>query len=90
MIKDVVVVGAGYWGKNLIRNFQQLAALYGICESDPAVLRSYVQADPTLTGRQAMYRVDVPGGMLALTWSPEGHVYLTGPAVIVARGTTSL
>ncbi len=47
-------------------------------------------ADPTVTGRQAMYRVDVPGGMLALTWSPEGHVYLTGPAVIVARGTTSL
>jgi len=28
--------------------------------------------------------------MLALTWSPEGHVYLTGPAGIVARGTTSL
>jgi len=47
-------------------------------------------ADPTVTGRQAMYRVDVPGGMLALTWSPEGHVYLTGPAVLVARGTTAL
>jgi diaminopimelate epimerase len=47
-------------------------------------------ADPTATGRQAMYRVDVPGGMLAVTWSPEGHVYLTGPAVFVARGTTSL
>jgi diaminopimelate epimerase len=47
-------------------------------------------ADPTVTGEQAMYRVDVPGGMLAVTWSPEGHVYLTGPAVFVARGTTSL
>jgi diaminopimelate epimerase len=47
-------------------------------------------ADPTITGEQAMYRVDVPGGMLAVTWSPEGHVYLTGPAVFVARGTTSL
>ena len=47
-------------------------------------------ADPTVTGREAMYRVDVPGGMLAVTWSPEGHVYLTGPAVVVARGTTSL
>ena len=47
-------------------------------------------ADPSVTGRQAMYRVDVPGGMLAVTWSPEGHVYLTGPAVVVARGTTSL
>jgi diaminopimelate epimerase len=47
-------------------------------------------ADPTVTGEQAMYGVDVPGGMLAVTWSPEGHVYLTGPAVFVARGTTSL
>jgi diaminopimelate epimerase len=47
-------------------------------------------ADPRVTGLQAMYRVDVPGGMLAVTWSPEGHVYLTGPAVVVARGTTSL
>ena len=47
-------------------------------------------ADPTVTGRQAMYRVDVPGGMLAVSWSPEGHVYLTGPAVVVARGTTTL
>ena len=47
-------------------------------------------ADPSVTGRQAMYRVDVPGGMLAVTWSPEGHVYLTGPAIVVARGTTSL
>ena len=47
-------------------------------------------ADPSVTGEQAMYRVDVPGGMLAVTWSPEGHVYLTGPAVFVARGTTSL
>ncbi len=47
-------------------------------------------ADPSVTGRQAMYRVDVPGGMLAVTWSPQGHVYLTGPAVVVARGTTNL
>ena len=47
-------------------------------------------ADPAVTGRQAMYRVDVPGGMLAVTWTAEGHVYLTGPAVVVARGTTDL
>ena len=47
-------------------------------------------ADPTVTGEQAMYRVDVPGGMLAVTWSPAGHVYLSGPAVFVARGTTTL
>jgi diaminopimelate epimerase len=47
-------------------------------------------ADPAVTGEQARYRVDVPGGMLAVTWSPHGHVSLTGPAVFVARGTTAL
>jgi diaminopimelate epimerase len=40
--------------------------------------------------RPATYRVDVPGGTLTLTWTSDGHVLLTGPAVIVARGTTSL
>jgi diaminopimelate epimerase len=32
------------------------------------------------------YRVDVPGGRLEVTWTEEGRVVLTGPAVIVARG----
>ena len=34
MVK-VAVVGAGYWGKNLLRNFSELGALYAICENDP-------------------------------------------------------
>jgi diaminopimelate epimerase len=32
------------------------------------------------------YRVDVPGGRLEVTWTEEGRVVLTGPAVLVARG----
>src|SRR5208337_953766 len=28
------VIGAGYWGKNLLRNFEQLGALYAICDQD--------------------------------------------------------
>ena len=40
--------------------------------------------------RPATYRVDVPGGTLAVTWTADDHVLLTGPAVVVARGTTSL
>ena len=34
MIK-IAVVGAGYWGKNLLRIFNELGALYAICESNP-------------------------------------------------------
>ena len=36
------------------------------------------------------YRVDVPGGTLAVTWTATDRALLTGPAVIVARGTTTL
>src|SRR6185503_16643907 len=36
------------------------------------------------------YRVDVPGGRLTVTWTADDRVLLTGPAVVVARGTTSL
>jgi diaminopimelate epimerase len=36
------------------------------------------------------YRVDVPGGELTVTWTADDRILLTGPAVVVARGTTSL
>jgi diaminopimelate epimerase len=36
------------------------------------------------------YRVDVPGGTLTVTWTADDRLLLTGPAVIVARGTTDL
>ena len=39
MIK-VVVVGSGYWGKNLVRNFHALGALAAICDKDKAVLQT--------------------------------------------------
>ena len=37
--------------------------------------------------RAATYVVDVPGGRLRVTERPDGHVELTGPAVLVAAGT---
>ena len=32
---NVAVIGFGYWGKNLIRNFHEIGALRVICDSDP-------------------------------------------------------
>lgn len=32
----LAVAGAGYWGKNLVRNFHQLGALAAVCEPSPA------------------------------------------------------
>jgi UDP-2-acetamido-3-amino-2,3-dideoxy-glucuronate N-acetyltransferase len=35
MSKQIAVVGTGYWGKNLVRNFHQLGALAALCDSSP-------------------------------------------------------
>ena len=32
----VAVIGCGYWGKNLVRNFQQIGALAMVCDPTPA------------------------------------------------------
>ncbi len=33
---NVAVVGTGYWGKNLLRNFNDLGVLYAFCEAEDA------------------------------------------------------
>ena len=55
----------------------------GVCAVAVAV------ADADGAGRPATYRVDVPGGRLEVTWREDGHMVLTGPAVVVARGEMS-
>ena len=41
----------------------------------------------TGTPRDTPYAVTVPGGELTVTWRTDGHVVLTGPAVLLAEGT---
>jgi UDP-2-acetamido-3-amino-2,3-dideoxy-glucuronate N-acetyltransferase len=36
----VAVVGVGYWGKNLVRNFHELGALAALCDAGPAAEES--------------------------------------------------
>lgn len=36
------------------------------------------------------FRVDVAGGTLIVTWTPANRILMTGPALVVAEGTTDL
>lgn len=38
MEKFVGLVGAEYWGKNILRNLYDLKVLHTVCESNPQVL----------------------------------------------------
>lgn len=42
----VAVVGCGYWGKNLVRNFAQLDALSAICDNNEKLLQAQAQLYP--------------------------------------------
>jgi UDP-2-acetamido-3-amino-2,3-dideoxy-glucuronate N-acetyltransferase len=37
---DVAVVGVGYWGKNLVRNFHQLGSLTALCDERESIMQS--------------------------------------------------
>ena len=37
----LAVIGAGYWGKNLIRNFDALGALAAICDLNPETIKEF-------------------------------------------------
>ena len=64
-LKNIAVIGAGYWGRNLVRNFHELGVLKTICDGAQTVrdemARTYpeaavtaavtdVLADPAVTG----------------------------------------
>lgn len=40
----VALVGCGYWGKNLVRNFGQIGALGAICDENAAALKKHAGA----------------------------------------------
>ncbi len=53
MVK-IAVVGSGYWGKNLVRNFHDLGVLSAICDKDPYVLTKFQEIYPEVTTLQSL------------------------------------
>jgi UDP-2-acetamido-3-amino-2,3-dideoxy-glucuronate N-acetyltransferase len=48
MKKNIAVVGCGYWGKNLVRNFHDLGVLYAACDSAEEKLDFFKDKYPDL------------------------------------------
>ena len=45
----IALIGAGYWGKNLVRNFHQLAILKTICDQSSAIRQKMAKDYPDTT-----------------------------------------
>jgi UDP-2-acetamido-3-amino-2,3-dideoxy-glucuronate N-acetyltransferase len=46
---NVAVVGVGYWGKNLVRNFSELGALGALCDTEASVETNHKSKYPDVT-----------------------------------------
>lgn len=68
-IPGVAVIGCGYWGKNLVRNFQQLGALRAVCDTTETGRTTARQLAPGVDLHESvetvLARPDVAGVALA-------------------------
>lgn len=86
MATKVGVVGCGYWGKNLVRNFQRLGALGAVCEAHPAGRATASELAPGVPLHEDFQRLlesDVQGVVLATP--AETHYGLAKRALLAGK-----
>jgi len=80
----VAVIGSGYWGKNLIRNFHHIGALKLICDKNDTVLQNfkkqYPKVDICLAFTDVLGRDDIKGVVIATP--AETHFNLARAALL--------
>lgn len=80
-MKSIAVIGCGYWGKNLVRNFQELNALSVVCdvtESGRQLARTLTAAEVT-SDLATVFASDVRGVVIATP--AETHFNLVATAL---------
>ncbi len=86
-VPAIAVIGSGYWGKNLVRNFHQLGALKLICDKNETVLdnfkEQYPDVDTCLALTDVLRRKDVRGVVIATP--AETHFTLAREALLAGK-----
>lgn len=83
----VAVIGSGYWGKNLVRNFHELGALAAICDSDAATRRSFQATYPACRtfGRYDEILTDETIQAVAIATPAETHAGMVRQALLAGK-----
>jgi UDP-2-acetamido-3-amino-2,3-dideoxy-glucuronate N-acetyltransferase len=83
----VACVGAGYWGKNLIRNFHELGVLAAICDTNESVLEVFEKQYPgkRFYGSFAEILADPAVDAVVIAAPAEKHFAFTREALLAGK-----
>jgi UDP-2-acetamido-3-amino-2,3-dideoxy-glucuronate N-acetyltransferase len=84
---NIAVIGSGYWGKNLVRNFSQLNALHTICDSNEQLLehlkKQHPEARTCLAFNEILSNDEISG--IAIATPAETHHALAKEALLAGK-----
>src|SRR5215467_3247616 len=87
VMHKIACIGAGYWGKNLVRNFTDLGALAWVCDMEPSTRARLAAAYPTARFTDAVDQVlaDPEVAGVAIATPAETHHELARRALLAGK-----
>ena len=86
-MKQVAVVGSGYWGRNLVRNFAELGRLKWICDKNHEALtafqKSYPEVRTSLQLAEVLQDDELAG--VAIATPAETHFHLAREVILAGK-----
>ena len=92
MNKNIAVIGCGYWGKNLVRNYFELGALSSICDPDYSIATKFSEKynvkncsfneilnDPNIKGVTLAVPAELHASMAIDAMNNGKHVFVEKP-----------
>ena len=79
----VGLIGGGYWGRNLARNFHALGALRAFCDADPAQVQMIQEAYPGVACHADWQSLITSGSVdaVAIATPPDTHFAIAQAAL---------
>lgn len=83
----IAVIGAGYWGINLVRVFQELGVLYKICDFSPARLQQLAEKYPTVPLESSLEAItgDPAVDAVVIATPAETHYKIARAALLAGK-----
>ena len=84
---SIAIIGSGYWGKNLVRNYHELGVLKLICDKNETVLEQFKKQYPDVNIcfalNDALSKKDIKGVVIATP--AETHFTLAREALLAGK-----